>query len=278
MKHAHDLQRRLHTLETLSEAVSAMKSLAAHHFRKSRDALPAAHAYREAIGQVVAAINPARPEESATTSGVLLVASDLGLCGGYNARLTQAAIEHCRQSVVKRLYCVGQRPLNGLKLAELTVSHQYHAPSSVAGLTELLLQLGQDLLEDYLSGTFDRLEVISARFDGVGEFAPVTTTVLPIEQEAVETPLHPSTYVSERHLAAVAIREYLYIRLFQTLLDSLASEHGARLIATQAAGEWLSTRTEMSRRQLASLRREATTQEVLEIAASVRHGRRQESG
>ena len=57
MKHGQDLKRRLHTLETLSEAVTAMKSLAAHHFRKSREGLPAAHAYREGIEEVIAAMD-----------------------------------------------------------------------------------------------------------------------------------------------------------------------------------------------------------------------------
>lgn len=270
MKRGEDLKRRLETLETLSDAVSAMKSLAAHHFRKSREGLSAARAYREGIEEVLAAMELPQPEANSSTSAVLLIASDLGLCDGYNTRLTQTAIDFIRHEDAQRLYCVGRRPLNGLKQAGLTVSRQYHAPSSIAGLTELLMQLGQDLLENYLEGIFDRLVFVSARFEGVGEFRPVVTSILPIQPVAKKISLKPSSYVSESHLLAVAIREYLYIRLFQTLLDSLASEHGARLIATQSAGEWLSSKTAATHRSLSSIRREATTQEVLEIASSVR--------
>lgn len=270
MKHAHDLQRRMHTLGMLSEAVSAMKSLAAHHFRRTRDGLPAARAYRETIEQIVASVDLARPEPESATRGVLLIASDLGLCGGYNAQLTQAAIDYCRQENVKRLYCVGQRPLNGLSRAGVTVYHQYRAPTSVAGLTEILLQLAQDLIEDYLEDTFDTLDVVSAKFEGVGQFTPVTTTILPVEGSLTQAVYEPSPYVRKSHLVAVALREYLYIRLYQSLLDSLASEHGARMIATQAAGDWLSEKLKATHRQLMSVRREAATQEVLEIASSVR--------
>ncbi len=275
MKHGQDLKRRLHTLETLSEAVTAMKSLAAHHFRKSREGLPAAHAYREGIEEVIAAMHLAPPEGTISTSAILLIASDLGLCDGYNTRLTQAAVSHFRQGEAQRLYCVGHRPANGLTQAGLTISRQYEAPSSIAGLTELLLELAQDLLKDYLDGLFDRLQFISAQFAGVGEFTPVATSVLPIESAQKKSSLVPSTYVSESHLVAVAIREYLYIRLFQTLLDSLASEHGARLVATQSAEEWLTSKTKTTHQSLASLRREATTQEVIEIAGSVRHATRE---
>ncbi len=190
MKHGQDLKRRLHTLETLSEAVSAMKSLAAHHFRKSREGLAAAHAYREGIEEVVAAMNFAPPVSTTSASATLLIASDLGLCDGYNTRLTQSAIQHVRQTGAQRLYCVGHRPANGLTQAGLTISRQYRAPSSIAGLTELLLELAQDLLEDYLDGRFDRLEFISARFAGVGEFTPVVTSVLPIEP-AQKVPADP---------------------------------------------------------------------------------------
>jgi F-type H+-transporting ATPase subunit gamma len=236
--------------------------------------LPAARAYREAIERIVASVDLARPEPETSTRGVLLFASDLGLCGGYNAQLTQSAIDYCRRWNVKRLYCVGQRPLNALTRSGLTISRQYGAPTSVAGLTEILLELAQDLLEDYLDETFATLDVISAKFEGVGQFTPVTTTILPVEGSPPQTVFEPSPYVRRGHLVAVALREYLYIRLYQSLLDSLASEHGARMIATQAAGDWLSTKLKSTHRKLNSIRREAATQEVLEIAASVRVSRR----
>jgi len=273
MKHTADLNRRAHTLETLSEVVSAMKSLAAHHFRKTRDALPAARAYRETMERIIASVDLARPPVENTTRGALLIASDLGLCGGYNAQLTQAAITYCQRSPVARLYCVGQRPVNGITQAGLTISRKYRAPSSVEGLTEVLLELAQDLLEDYLNEEFAALDVISARFEGVGEFSQVTTTILPIEEPQQTTTYSPSPYVSRDHLVAVALREYLYIRLYQSLLDSLASEHGARMLATQSAGDWLTEKLKMTNRKLMSIRREAATQEVLEIAASVRSAR-----
>jgi F-type H+-transporting ATPase subunit gamma len=66
------------------------------------------------------------------------------------------------------------------------------------------------------------------------------------------------------------IREFLYIVLFDLLLDSLASEHGARLVATDAAGSWLDGRATRARRQLMATRREAGTQEIIEIASGVR--------
>ena len=275
MKRENALRRRLRSLETLTEAVGAMKSLAAHHFRSARAALPSARAYRQDIDEAIAALGLHQANTTAReASGLLLVAADLGLCGGYNSQLTGATVERHRKSPAQRVYCVGHRPISALKRAGLNVDRAYNAPTSVAGLTDLLLRLGEDLLVDYLDGMFSTLDVISAQFQGVGEFAPVSTRLLPIDPHQSSFAIPQSNYVSSDHLAAVAIREYLYIRLFQTSLDSLAAEHGARLVATESAGEWLSEKTDVARRQLASFRREAATQEVLDIAASARRRKR----
>jgi F0F1-type ATP synthase gamma subunit len=66
------------------------------------------------------------------------------------------------------------------------------------------------------------------------------------------------------------LREYLYAVLHETLLEALASEHGKRLATAEAARAWLGERIEATRRLAASIRREASTQEVLEVAVAAR--------
>lgn len=111
--------------------------------------------------------------------------------------------------------------------------------------------------------------MIASQFEGVGAYRPAITRLLP-----VETPKAPDApvvrYVSEDHLAAVTVRERLYITMYDLLLAALASEHGARLAATQSADSWLRERTERLRRRLFASRREASTQEVIEIASGAR--------
>ena len=271
MKREHSLRRRLHSLETLSEAISAMKSLSAHHFRSARAALPAARNYRDGIERALAATG--FHQSAITGNAVLLIAADLGLCGGYNSQLTAAAIEHHHRLAAQRLYCVGHRPVSTFRKADISVNREYTAPTSVSDLTELLLRLGEDLLMDYLGGEFGTLNIVSARFDSVGEFTPTSVRLLPVDVPESKHETKTSRYVTPDHLAAVAVREYLYIRLFQAALDSLASEHSARLVATEAASEWLSEKTAAARQHLASIRREAATQEVLDIAATAKRRR-----
>jgi F-type H+-transporting ATPase subunit gamma len=112
-------------------------------------------------------------------------------------------------------------------------------------------------------------EVVSSRFSGVGADRPATTRLLPVDIHPA--PGAPATrYVDPDRLAAVAVREGLYITLYDLLVDALASEHGARLVATQSAERWLDDRTGRLRRHLAAARREASTQETIEIASGAR--------
>jgi F-type H+-transporting ATPase subunit gamma len=270
MKRELQLTRRLHTLHALNEAVSAMRSLSAHHFRLSRQALPAARAYRDEIESALADAGVSQAPAFAAPPGLLLIVSDLGLCGDYNTQLVQTVVQERRQQGAGPVYCVGRRPRAVLARYEITPQRQYHAATSVDGLPNLLLQLAQDILDDFVQRVIGSLFVVSARFEGAGRFSPVVTRVLPIRPARHAEPLHPTHYQSAAWLAAVAVREFLYTTLYELLLDSLASEHGMRLVAVEGARQWLDETTEGVRRQLAATRREATTQEVLDIVAGAR--------
>ena len=272
MKLEKTLRRHLKLQETLLEAVSAMKSLSAHHFRLSRAALPAAREYRSGIERIIDAAEFPGPVMTGRPA-LLSIATDRGLCGGYTSRVADLASAENQKKQFGAVYCIGRRQVHFLEQSGIKVSQTYASPSSVAGITRVLLGVAQEVLARYLEDEFFELDVVSARFDGVGAFTPVTTRVLPVIPGGPSAGIPASNYVSRRHLAAVALREYLYIILFEILVDALASEHSARLAATQSAEEWLKDRTAETKRLLASIRREVTTQEILDIVAGARHGR-----
>jgi F-type H+-transporting ATPase subunit gamma len=247
-----------------------MKSLSAHHFRSTRAALAPARAYRESVDEALAAIGIEQPPPTAAPAAILLVGADLGLCGSYTSRLAHEALAQVRERGASHLYCVGSRAQGTLKRAGLAITRVYRAPTAVEGLLGLLLALADEVLQDYLSGAFGSLYVVSGRFEGVGNFSPQVAQVLPVAPVAKTLPIRPTEYVSEAHLVEIALREFLYVTLFELLLDALASEHGMRLVATESAGEWLQGRISATERQLFAVRREEATQEVLDVASGAR--------
>ncbi|MCO6455307.1 MAG: F0F1 ATP synthase subunit gamma, partial [Pirellulaceae bacterium] len=117
----------------------------------------------------------------------------------------------------------------------LIASHTYDAPASLEGVTRLLTVLTQDVLDDYQANRIGSLDVVAARFDGVGHFTPVAVQVLPIESVTAARPCHPSPYVDLSRLARLAVQEFLYITLYELMLVALAAEHCTRLTAAVSA-------------------------------------------
>lgn len=272
MKREATLRRRLRALQTLAEAVGAMRPLAAHHFRMARAQLLPAREYRAGVERAVGGLKLPLPASPTGVAGLLVVAADLGLCGGYNSRLAEAALAQVKQLDAKRVHCVGHRAATLLTRAGVVPERVYPAPTGVRGLPGLLLRLVEELLDEYLAGALSSYHVVSARFGGVGSFTPECTQVLPTQAPPLERQdaVPPSPYVSAEHLAVVAVRELLYSLLHELLLDALASEHGARLVATESASQWLEERLGTTRRLLGSIHRETSTQEVLAIASGAR--------
>jgi F-type H+-transporting ATPase subunit gamma len=263
------LRRRLRTLATLDEVIGALRALSAQHFRAARAPLTAARAYRDEVAGFLGVLNARTPAATAPT-GIVLIAADLGLVGDYTARLVREALALRAERGVGPLVCLGHRALAHLARAGVVPASVQPAPTSVAGLTSVLLPLVDTLLSLAARRELGSLWLVAARFEGAGRYAPMRVPVLPVPAPSGAAQLLPSPYVDAAHLRTIVLREYLYASLYETMLEALASEHGKRLAMAEAARSWLAERIEATRRLTASIRREASTQEVLEVAVAAR--------
>jgi F-type H+-transporting ATPase subunit gamma len=274
MMREQQLAKRSKTLQTLDEAVTAMKSLSAHHFLLARRSLQTARQYRSEIDELILQFGLHQKDHRTGPPGVLLVSSDLGLCGDFNSRLARFAVDYLDQHPGSLFYVVGRRGRMAMAKKSVACERVYTAPASVDGLPPGVLSIASDIVKQYAQQKIASLTVVSARFEGAGRFTATSTQLLPIvtrsDRPAVATP-----YQSRQHLLEVAVREYLYITIYELLLDSLAAEHGMRLIAAESARKWIDDTHQDVQRQLAAVRRENSTQEVLDIVAGSRKVKKQ---
>jgi len=273
------LRRRLRALGTLEDAVAALRALSAQHFRAARAPLAAVRTYRDEVRRFLGVLEamPASPARAGPV-GIVLIAADLGLVGEYTARLVREALALRAESQPGPLICLGRRALTPLANAGVQPASAQSAPTSVAALPDRLLPLVDRLVRLRASGAFESLWIVAARFDGAGEYTPVRVPLLPVATPTDLAPLARSPYSDAHHLRAVVVREYLYASLYETLLESLASEHGKRLVTAGSARSWLIERIEATGRRIAAIRRETSTQEVLEIAFAARTAQREAEG
>jgi F-type H+-transporting ATPase subunit gamma len=268
MKRVLELKLHLRRLEALGVAIGAMKSLSAHHLRQVRSGVAPARSYREGVERIVAAAGAAIGA-GAGEAGLLVIGSELGLCGSYNARVVEAGARRRSELGPGPTLCVGRRAAILLARRGVEIEATYPSPTSASGITGLLLRLAEDILVRYAHAHLASFDIVSSRFAGAGTAHPASVRLLPFAAEPAARPGR-ARYVAEETFASAAIREFLYVTLYTLLLDALASEHGARLVATQSAERWVQERTEKLRRHLAAARREASTQEMIEIAVAAR--------
>jgi len=267
LRREEELRRRLHTLLVLRRAMVAMKSVAALHFRAARRSVAAARDYREGIERLLGSADDT--PEARGPAGLLVVGAELGLCGGYGARMVDAAVARRAALGDGPTLCAGRRAAAALARRGIPPDRRFPAPTSVDGIVGALLPIAEEVLVRFASGGLGSFHVVSSRFAGVGRARPESVRLLPMSARSAAA--RPGVrYVPVDALAFAAIRERLYVALYDVLLDAIASEHGARLVATQSAETWLDDRAEVIRRRLAAARREATTQEVIEIAGGAR--------
>ena len=279
MSRGRVLLRRLRTLGTLKEAVSALRSLSAQHFHAARAPLAVVRAYRNEVQRflgVLEASGATSPPEG--PAGIILVAADLGLVGDYTARLVRESLALRAELGPGPLVCLGHRAVSPLAKAGVQPVSLQPAPTSVAGLTGLLLPLVDTLLSLRRAGELGSLWLVAARFEGAGAYSPVRVPVLPVAPPAGLPPLASSPYCDAEQLRTVVVREYLYVSLYETLLEALASEHGKRLVTAESARSWLEERMAATHRLAAAMRRETSTQELLEVVVAARAARQEAGG
>lgn len=268
MRREVELRRHLHSLTGLREAVTAMKSLSAHHFRVAREAVKPARSYRESVERMLG-WTEASLAGGDGHAGLLVLGGELGLCGSYNTQLVEEAVRCRRDLGPGPTLCVGHRAASLLGRRGIELTGTYAAPSSVQKLAGLLLPLGDDVFSRIRTEHLSQFQIVSSRFGGTGVIRPERLRLIPISVPRTPAPKR-SRYVAPEHLAWAVIRESIFITLSDLLIDTLASEHGARLLASQLAERWLDERTTQLRRRLAAARRESITQEMVEIAAGAR--------
>jgi F-type H+-transporting ATPase subunit gamma len=269
------LQRRLRTLGTLEEAVSALRALSAQHFRAARAPLAAVRAYRDEVRDFLGVLDPsvASPGSSGP-NGIVLVTADLGLVGDYTLRLVREAVALRNDLGSGPLFCLGHRAVSPLAKAGIRPDFVQSAPASVTGLAGVLLPLVDVLSSLRRTGGLGELWLIAARFEGAGEYTPARTPLLPVTVTPGLPALASSPYCDAIHLRDVVVREYLYASIYETLIEALASEHGKRLVTAESARSWLEERMSTTRRLASAIRRETSTQELLEVVVASRASRR----
>ena len=273
------IRRRISSVRNIQQITSAMKMVSAARLR--REAAVAARPYAEKLEAVLqnlasqsqAVTHPLLTVREEKKIDLMLYTSDRGLCGGFNSSLVRAAEafirEHPAQEVTVSF--VGRRGLDYFR-SRPTQRGEEHINLSGKYTSTLAHDIGVRMAERFTTGESDGFYILYARFRSALVQIPTIDQVLPVvpkqQQDPEQTPLDYLYEPTAQGLLSSLLTRYVDMLLYRAMLESVASEHGARMTAMESAStnavDVIDTLTlDMNRARQASI-----TSELLEIVAT----------
>ena len=254
-----EVKTRIASVNSTSKITSAMKMVASSKLHKAQQSIESMRPYERLLNKImgtfVQSMEGELPSPYAAVRPVQRVAlvvytSNSSLCGGFNANIIKAfnkKVEAYRKEGVEvaQVVAFGKKALEAVRKAGWTdaqdcgvlLDHPAYAPAA---------KVAAELMQKFVDGEVDRVELIYHHFRSSASQVITQETLLPISIEATATDeaeeekhggrkLDFIVEPSKEQIVLQLIPKALYLKLYTALLDSLASEHAARVIAMQIA-------------------------------------------
>ncbi len=274
-----DIRKRIRSTRSAQQITKAMEMVAAAKLRRAQARAAAARPYAAKITAMLANLAAAGAElehpllqaRAVKTSVLVVVGSDRGLAGAYNANIIRAAEQRLREAApgTLRLVLVGRKPRDYFKRRRYPILATYTEQPAEVSL-EFVRTLTQDLIERYVSGEVDRVEVLYTQFVNALVRRIVTEPFLPVGTGGAHAAGGDANAIFEpdaETIFAELLPRYATAKLFAAMADSLASEHGARMVAMGSARKNAGEMIDMLVLKRNRLRQAAITKELSEIVA-----------
>ena len=277
-----DIKRRIKGVTSTQQITKAMKMVAASKLRRATENVLNARPYAKRISILLSHLiteedrssNPLLLERKVNTVGILVVAADRGLCGGFNTNIIRETTRYISEELNNAeylLYCVGKKSTDFFTKRNFNVAKSYPGIFSSLNYT-VAQQVVEELLSKYYDGTIDKVVVIFNEFKSVIQQKIVVEQFLPIpfESYSVNTETAHHNYIYEpdqRSIFNYLIPKHLKGQMWRILLESNAAEFAARMTAmdnaTTNAKELIRTLNLTYNKE----RQAAITKEILEIVS-----------
>ncbi len=282
MANLKEIRNRITSVGSTMQITSAMKMVSAAKLKRAQDAVTKLRPYASKLKDIlenISAVSDASENKLAKTNdnnSVLLVAitSNRGLCGGFNNNIikrVQHLIRTDYQTNDVKVLCLGKKVKDVLKRTP-----NYYINDELVGLEDIFSDLTFDrtasiateLMALYQSQQFSKIIIIYNRFINAATQAIETEQFLPVINSIPEGKQNTIDYIFEpgkQSLVEVLIPKSLKIQLFKALLDSNASEQGARMTAMHKATDNARDLQKSLKLTYNKARQAAITNEILEI-------------
>lgn len=304
MAQTREIKGRIKAVGNIQRITKTMQMIATARFQSMQKKATDAQAYTRKIKEIVGELSASLGEESSIShpllqppsppvgrEKLLVLTSNRGLCGAYNANIMRTALEHIRSVGQDHLdiEVVGKKGLSILRFNDVTVDHHHGHFGDNPSFTDVHA-LAQQYMDAFVDGKYDAVRVCYMAFHSMSKQQPELMQLLPLKQEGSRgqgdegtsedqgaehsTPgphgpsapsydfsPDPETLLAE--LLPISVKQALY----QAFNEAVVSEQLARMVAMKAATDAAGKQQKALKRQYNRARQAAITTEISEIVS-----------
>ncbi len=272
---------RIKSVQNTKKITKAMEMIAAVKMRKAVAAAVSSREYAHEVEKLLQALStrkidhPLAEQRKVRNKLVIMITSDRGLCGSYNARVLKAGqtiLDDYRseQNVVGlEILALGRKSAEFARRNEVTMRALYEKLTEAPDIS-VVHPIAETIMQAFLAKEVDAVEIIYTRYISGMQQEVEVLPVLPVVKteywiDALDEDIEYEP--NKKEILNFALPMLTEVRLFQALLESIASEHSSRMIAMKNASESAGDLIDDLKLQFNKARQAAITTEIAEISA-----------
>lgn len=280
MASGREIKTKIKSVQNTRKVTRALEMVSASKIRKAQERMKASRPYARMMRQVIGHVARANAEyrhpfmvarEQVRRVGYIVVSTDRGLCGGLNSNLFRKLLAQIRaqqrEGVEVELVCIGQKANTFFRRLKVdmaaSVTHLGEKPA-----LNKLIGVVKVMLDGYSQGRIDRVELCYNDFVNTMTQRATVEPLLPLPPSEEQIGKHHWDYLYEPGAEQVlndVLTRYIESIVYQAVLENLASEHAARMVAMKAASDNASKLIDTLNLIYNKARQAAITQEISEI-------------
>ena len=275
-----EVRDRIASVKSTQKITAAMKLVSAAKLRRAQTAIEGMSHYSDKLNGMLASFlgsgtgftTELAVKRDCKRVAVIAVASDTGLCGTFNTNVinrVRAVLDgYMASNVEVEVYTVGKKMHDAVKKLGYTLHEELMSQSSTPQYSEVAI-VARNLMARFSDGAIDKVEVVYSHFKSAAKQEPVNEILLPVELKMAEADSQAAVdYIVEPgrdELLGALVPKVVEVKMYTALLDAVAAEHAARVLAMQVATDNATDLISELTLEYNKGRQQAITNELLDI-------------
>lgn len=285
METMHDIKHRISSVKNTQKITRAMKMVAAAKLQNSQKKARAAKPFFTMTRKILSDVykytdekenHPLLHESEGEKKLLIIISGDRGLCGAYNARITEEAEAFLKSNPDTEIFALGSKARDYLKRRDYKFIKDYEQIDDYPSLI-FAREISEEIIEIFKGTKFNQVNIIYTHFESAINQQVRNISLLPVDAEEIDQELdQKGESSSEEHvdyiyepspdyILDIILPKYVHNSLFSILLESKASEFGSRMTAMDAATENANEMIEDLTLSYNRARQASITKEITEI-------------